>query len=558
MTGLTKKVLIFAVVMAAVAASAYFGRKAWKHYTEKNLLTQARADIAKRDLRDADLCLRRVMQIDPLSLAGSRMIADLLDSEGAEAAVSWRIRVAKLEPDNVTNRFIWAETAMRTKNLSSAAEALRGVPDKYKATADYHKLAGALAWTSGQALEAEKECTEALRLDPTNKEILLNLATIQLAMTNPAVNAAARATLTQLVSDPILGSLALHHLLADAVAHKNFTDALAYSRRINRAPAAMYSDKVEYLNLLRTTKSAEADTWQTALEKTAAYEPQNAYTLARWMILSEGPRTAYLWLCGLPPTTQTNQTIVLLKTDCLIGMKDWSGLLNAVKSQEWGAQEFYRVALMALAQRSLGQTVESEASWQRALHLASDEPRFLAMLTEVTGVWGWLPERSQTLQEVLDKFPDQKWAADQLTAQLYSQGDTQGLVELITKLQAANPGDPRLKNNLSDVLLLRRVELDKACRLANEAYLSATNNPFYISTYAYALLIQKKPALALQIMNGLNPEFLKIPSVAAYYGVVQVQNGRKDLAREPLVRAEQAKNLLPEEKALVKYALSQL
>src|SRR5277367_3894065 len=83
MSGLTKKVLIFAVVMAAVAASAFFGRKAWKHYTEKNLLTQARAYIAKRDLRGADLCLRRVMQIDPLSIAGSRMIADLLDSEGS-------------------------------------------------------------------------------------------------------------------------------------------------------------------------------------------------------------------------------------------------------------------------------------------------------------------------------------------------------------------------------------------------------------------------------------------------------------------------------------------
>jgi tetratricopeptide (TPR) repeat protein len=557
MTGLTKKVLIFAVVMAAVAASAYFGRKAWKHYTEKNLLAQARADIAKRDLRDADLCLRRVMQIDPLSLPGSRMIADLLDSEGSTAAVFWRIRVANLEPNNVTNRFIWVQTALRVKNLPSAAEALTGVPDKYKSTADYHKLAGALAWTSGRALEAEKECSEALQLDPTNREIMLNLAIIQLALTNPVVNETARATLTQLVSDPGLGSLALHHLLADAVSHKNFTDALAYSRRINSDPAAMYSDKVEYLNLLRVTKSAQADTWQNALEKTAAYEPENAYTLARWMILSESPRTAYLWLCGLPATTQTNQAIVLIKTDCLIGMKDWSGLFNSLKSQDWGAQEFYREALTSLAQRSLGQSVEAEASWQRALHLASVQPRDLAMLTDVTGSWGWLPERSQTLQEVLDKFPDQKWAADQLTAQLYSQGDTQGLVDLITKMQSANPDDPRLKNNLSDVLLLRGVELDKAYRLASEAYLSATNNPFYTSTYAYSLLLQNKPAMALQVINGLNPEFLRIPSVSAYYGVIQAQTGHKELAREPLVRAEKG-SLLPEEKALVKSALSQL
>src|SRR5271154_214205 len=102
MTGLTKKILIFVVVMAAVAAFGWFGRKAWKHYTEKNLITQARADFAKKDLRDADLCLRRVLQINPMSVEGSRMIATLLDAEGSPGAVGWRIRVAKLEPDNVT------------------------------------------------------------------------------------------------------------------------------------------------------------------------------------------------------------------------------------------------------------------------------------------------------------------------------------------------------------------------------------------------------------------------------------------------------------------------
>ncbi len=63
--------------------------------------------------------------------------------------------------------------------------------------------------------------------------------------------------------------------------------------------------------------------------------------------------------------------------------------------------------------------------------------------------------------------------------------------------------------------------------------------------------------MALKVINGLNPEFLKIPAVSAYYGVIQAQTGHKNLAREPLVRAEKG-NLLPEEKALVKYAMSQL
>ncbi len=558
MNGLTKKIAIFVVVMAAVAAFGWIGRKAWKHYTERNLIAQAQKDFANKDLKGADLCLRRVMQINPMSVQGSRMIANLLDAEDSPASISWRIRVVKLEPDNVTNRYAWVDTALHVKNLPSASEALASVPVAYKSSEDYHKLASAVAWSSGRLEEAQKECATALQMDPTNCSIQLNLATIQLAFTNTAINELGRAALNKLTTDPTLGMLALHHLQADAVEHKHYEKALGYSSRIVSRPEATYGDRVEHLQLLRTTKSADADAWLANLEKTAQFEPANAYALARWMILAQSPGYAYQWLCTLPPNTQTNLAIELIKTDCQIGMKDWNGLLAAVNSQDWGAQKsFYRQALIALAQRSLGQDAQSQASWQRALHLASEEPQNLALLSQVTAMWGWFPERVQTLQEVMDRYPDQTWAPQQLTAQLYSQGNTQALVDLLTKMQSANPADPRLKNNLANVLLLRRSDLEKACRLASEAYLSATNNPFFISTYAFSLLVEQKPDQAQKIIATMNPEFLKIPSVAAYYGVIEANTGHTQLAREPLNRAAKA-GLLPEEKAMVQNAIAHL
>lgn len=557
MTGLTKKILIFVVVMAAVAAFGWFGRKAWKHYTEKNLIAQANADISQNNLRGADLCLRRVLQINPMSVQGARMVADLLDSEGAPQSVIWRVRVAKLEPDNITNTYALIETALRRQNLPAAAKALAGIPDKYKNTVVYHKLSGAVAWSGGRIAEAEEQCNLALQLDPTNRAIMLNLATIELAMTNRAVNQAGRVKLNELSSDPELGMVALHHLQADAVARKAFPEALGYSERINMNRAATFSDKVEYLQLLRTTKSAGADSCLADLKKTAMYEPHNAYTLAHWMTMAESPRTAYQWLNTLPTVTQTNLTIQLIKSDCLIGMKDWNGLLAFLKNQDWGQKEFYRAALTSLAQRSLGDDVDSQASWQRALHLAADQQENLLLLSRVTGIWGWKTEEIATLQEAMVKFSDPKWASDQLTVLLYSQGNTKALVDLMTTLQSASPEDPRLKNNLADVLLLTKSELERAYRLANEAYLTDTNNQYYISTYAYALLMQNKPDMAHKVISNLKPESLKIPSIAAYYGVIEVQTGHKDMAREPLAHAAKA-NLLPEEKAIVTYALAQL
>jgi len=48
-------------------------------------------------------------------------------------------------------------------------------------------------------------------------------------------------------------------------------------------------------------------------------------------------------------------------------------------------------------------------------------------------------------------------------------------------------------------------------------------------------------------MGNVKPEYLEIPSVSVYYGLVQAQSGQKAVAKAPLERAAAA-TLLPEEK----------
>ena len=557
MNSLTKKALILALVMVTIAAAGWFGRKAWKNHTEHSLLAQARQYIAKNDWHDTDLCLRRIIQINPTSIEGSRLIANVLEAEGSPDALSWRIRVVKLQPDNVTNRFSWAQTALKDQNVRSAAEALASMDDKYKTTAGYYKLAGAVAWKSGQAAEAEKQYSAALRLEPDNPAIILNLATIHLTSTNRAVADAGRAALEQLSTNAALRMVVLQHLLTDAVDRKAFNDALAYSKEITREPSAKFADSIECLQLMRVTKSEDYTPWLASLKKNATYSPADVYELGRWMILSENPGTALKWLRSLPPQMGTNQPIQLIITDCQIALKDWNGLLGSMQQQDWDENDFYRFALESLAQRSLGQKTLSQESWQHALHLAAARPGHLAQLVQITGTWGWAPEKIAVLQEAIDKFPQEKWAVDQLTAQLYADGDTRGLEELLSRIQTVNPADVRLENNLANVLLLRKSDLDKAYRLAREAYETSSNDPFFISTYAYSLLLQQKPDEALKVISGLKPEYLQLPSVAAYYGVIQAQTGHKDVAREPLARAQKGK-LLPEEKEIIRSAIARL
>ena len=540
-----------------VAAGGWYGRKFYKHTVEHRLLLQAGQSIEKKDWRAADLCLQRVIQINPLSAEASRMVADRLSDTGSPDELSWRIQVTKLEPNNVTNRLLWAKAAFKMKNFASASEALAGVDDQFKATAEYHKIAGAVAWGKGDAVEAEKQYLEALRLEPGDNASVLNLATIHLSSTNQTILEAGRASLALLTNNASFRIPALQLLLSDASRCKSLPDAITYSREIANDPSATFEDKITYLQLLKAASSDDYASLRATLEKAAVGSPRDVFALGRSLAVTENPATALNWLQTLPPQIQTNLPVPFIIADCQISLKDWSGLLALVSLEDWGDGKFYQLALKSLAQRSMGRTVEAESCWQKAFLLAEDRLVSLSELARVTGVWGWNSERIEVLNKIIDRFPKATWAVAQLTSQLYLDGNTRELVVLLSKLQSANPTDPHLKNNLACLLMLQKSDIDKAYRLAKEAFETSPNDPFFISTYSYSLLLQGKSDEALKLLGNMNPEYLKNPSIAAYYGVIQAETGHKTLARACLSFAETGK-LLPEEKQMIQLANARL
>ena len=557
MKSFLKKVLIFAAVMAVVAAAGWFGRKAYKRSAEHKLIALARQYEAQKDWHNTNLCLERVLQINPVSAEAYKMIADLLESTGSPSALIWRVRLAENEPDNVTNRLLWAQTAIKFQNLKSAEEALSKIDDQTKKTAAYHKMAGALAWNLGQPAEAENQYAEALRLEPDNQAVLLNLESIRLTSTNQTVAAPARLALESTITNAALRPVALQHLLTDALDRHNIPKAVAYSTEIVRQPTATFSDKINHLQLLHVAKSDDYGPWLASLQAAALHSPADAFALGRSLATTENPGTALRWLHELPLETQTNLPVPLIITDCQIALKDWNGLLTFVNRQDWGEIEFYRLAVESLAQRSLNHDDASQTDWHKTLRLTAHHLDRLTRLADVTRTWGWAPEQTEVLLQITDEFPDEKWAVSQLMAQYYADGKTGELQRLLLKSHTANPDDTRIENNLANILLLRKSELDQANLMAKQVYEASPSDPFFISTYAYSLFLQKKPDEALKVLNNLKPEYLKIPSIAAYYGVIQAGSGHQALAREPIALADSAK-LLPEEKEMVRLAKARL
>ena len=188
--------------------------------------------------------------------------------------------------------------------LDSAADALSGVDEESKAGAVYQKLMGALAWSAGRDAEAEQHYNEASRLEPGNRVIMLNLATIHLSSTNEAIARAARLSLEKMATNAELRLPILHELVKEAVLRKSLPRAVAFSEQITRDTGATFGDRVGHLALLRQAGDSQFTSYLQGLKRDATNGPC-AYALGRWMVLSEGPTNALRWLQGLPPAVQT-------------------------------------------------------------------------------------------------------------------------------------------------------------------------------------------------------------------------------------------------------------
>jgi Tfp pilus assembly protein PilF len=557
MTGSGKRVSLLFLAMALVAVVGWYGRKSYKQITGRKLVAKAADYLERRDITNASLCLQRALQLDPASTRANQLTADMLETLGSSAALTWRIRAFQLQTNNVDFRFAWAQTALKLQDPASAALALTNIDPRATNLPTYHKLMGALAWEAGKSGVAEAEYLEALRLEPTNQTISLNLATVRLFSSNDAIATGARFALEQTPTNSPLRSTALRYLITDARAHKNSNRALNLGRELVECQQATFADKISRLQILRDSNDPEFVSWLVHLKEEARSSGEGAFALARWMLNAQGSTNALAWLRSLPLSLQTNQSVVLIVADCEVESKDWAALLNCTVKQDWGEADSYRLALESLARRSLGQNVAAESSWRKALHACTHRLDRLSRLVQVTRVWSWKPEEREILKEITKEFPNEKWAVEQLVAELYAAGNTAELAEFLSKTSEIDPSDVRVKNCLANVFLLRRTELEKAHRLANEAYTTAPDNPFFTSTYAYSLLLQNRKEEALQVLSHVRAEDLQIPSVAAYYGVIQAQSGHNDIAKDPLKRA-QAGTLLPEEKEIVRQAMAKL
>jgi Flp pilus assembly protein TadD len=552
-----RKVLLVVLVLGILAlGGGYAGYRGYKFIRQAHLIKQAQHYLTKSDAKKALLCLQRVLRSNPRNVEACRLMAELSEAGRSPGALLWRSRVVELNPRSLDDRLALARSSMMFRDYALATNALEGVDAAGRKTAAYQNIAGAVASTVGQFAQAEAHFLEAARLEPTNPAPQLNLAVVRLQGTNTSAMAEARTTLKRLSSDPtnsLLRCQALRELVVDSMRSRQTNAALELSRNLVQQTNSAFSDRLLRLDVLKGNQNAEFKPALAASQREAGTNTANIYELSVWQMTRIGPAETLAWLRSLPKNAQTNQPVALLTAECYTMLRDWRGLQNSLKQQNWAELEFVRHAFQTRALRGQDLPDAAKAEWDLALKTANGQKASLVMLLRLAAQWNWQSEGEDLLWTIVNRYPGEQWAIRALTQDLLAGDRTRPLMMLYSQQLKRSPSDLSVKNNLAMTALLLDAQELKPHELAREVYQLAPTNAFYAATYAFSLHIQKKDAEALKVMERLKPQELQNPSIAGYYGLILKATGSKEKARAYLDWAFKGP-MLPEERKLFELA----
>jgi cytochrome c-type biogenesis protein CcmH/NrfG len=548
-----KSIIILAscTVMLLAAYCGYRGYKVWKR---DHMLSLAKQFMAKSDARNTLLCLRQVISADPGCVEGARMMAQVMEAARSPSALIWRSRAVELNPRSLDDRLALAQTALLSGNYTSATNALEGVDATGRATAAYQIVAGTVAVVGKHLAEAATHFQEAVRLEPQSLAPQLYLAVVRLHSSNDLDVAEARIMLERIRQNPTNGDLrcqALCHLASDAMQNHRNDLALELTGQLMTETNSAFGERLLRLEALKASGSPDFRTTLASFEHEAGTNSTKVFELVTWMT-NTIPKAALVWMNSMPRSVETNQPVAWLKAQCYDQLRDWPGLQKSVQGQNWAEVECVRLAFNARALREQDLVDASTAEWTLAKSKANDQ-RKLRMLSDHAQQWHWQSEEEDILWTIVNRYPGEKWAFENLTKALIRAERTRSLMQLYSQQLKRTPSDLSVKNNLAMLALLLEARELKPHDLAHEVYQLAPTNASYASTYAFSLHVQQRDAEALKIMQRLDPKDLDEPSIAGYYGIILKASGDPDKAKVYLNWASRGR-VLPEEKKLFEQA----
>jgi len=548
-----KLALAAVAVLLLVGGGILGGRSAYRKWTQRRLVAQAQAFLAKGDFANGSLCARQILSRSPSNLVACEIMAGLAERAGSPALLDWRRRIAEVSP-TPQNRLRLASAALRLQRppYPLTAQLLDDLRVKATNLPAFHVVSAELAIRLNELDAAQTHLQAAARLEPTNEVHQLNLAALRLASTNAALAAESRATLERLRQSTNLGAAALGLLVKDCLRRQDFTDAIAWSVQLVANPRCATEDRLQHLNLLLRSKGAEFTSYLASFKQRAGTNVAEVRALSTWLIQHQCAEEALRWLTNLPPATRAQQPVPLATAETYVALTNWSAVQTFLADQRWAELEFMRLAFLSQASLQRGE-ITAPTLWRSAVRETGERLGPQVMLLNLAHTWQRNQDREDLLWQIYQRHPGERWTLRELAQVYQTQGNTRGLNRLFGVLAELGPKNYEAKNNFAATSLLLGVNVNQAYELAKEIHTQRPDDAIIASTYAFALHLRGSTRQGLAVLRKLKPEALETPPVALYYGVLLSASGQPAQAKKYLDLGQRAA-LLPEEKQLLETA----
>jgi hypothetical protein len=552
--------VVAAILAVALPAGYFLARQyAWPAYKEwrvERLARMTRDFMASGDYDNALLTARQALRDNQRSLPLWELAAAAAKAKNKPDAIYYQMNVARLAK-SLPSRLELIRLALQYSDYRDALDAIESVDEAGRRSAEFHRLAAQTYEAVGRPVPAKLHLFSLLSLEPDNQPARLDMAEIELAEDTTRSNRQVRDDLRQLSTVPALRVRALSLLLRDALAGQDAAAARNFADQLATSPELTGVQQVLVLAGLDKGAPERAAQYRRELQERFAPDPASAVALVDYYRQYGPSAEARQWFESLPASTRADPAVQEAIAAAYLEWQEWPRLDQALAAAAWKDREFMRNAFMAYSARKNGRLADAGNFWRLAVIQAGDSVRNTSELLSLVARWGWQNEQYDLVWKLFALMPRNDSISGQLLAWERSQGHTANLNRIFARLLEFAGDDRMLRNNYAYSSLLLDANLSKAAELAEANYQAEPDNPYYVTTYAFALYKQGHADQALAVLDKLRPSALSTPERTLFRALYRATTGDANGAADLLSGLKTA-NFLPEERRLATRATEQI
>lgn len=526
-------------------------KKSYSIVRSEDFRNRAKRALEQNNLTSARIFLQNAARHTPDTPEVWDLFAELLIKEGSNEMVPALAQRFQKSP-TLKNAKDFLQAAINTGNQVYAIPLLEKILDTFPTDASVLRLVALIFLGIGQLSEAENYLNKAIELAPTDKLLRLDQATLRLAHQDPKVAESAKEVIKELSANPDL-YLPASRSLASFYSIREPTKALElYNQIIQRFPDDWIT-QIRRFQLICRLNPQEAGTLVGQIFAKANTVSQKAEVLST-VLTTFGPTYALDLSNQLTPEQRSVPTIAFIRIGALWQQGRFQDILQLANEGFNNTENVFERAVflnwLHRVNQHLKQEIVANRYFEEMKKLANRDIR-LALYFYNHFVSENEPDKALTFLEMLvfnQEMPQNFAALDNLYNYLKSRGDTANLLRIHERLLEKNPENAGLQNNVAAFLTLTGGDLNRALRLAETAYLTRPDYPYFISNYAHTLANSGRTSEALSLYNLIQEQDIN-DSIKLYFAHTLYLDGQYDKAVEKIAGLT-TEWMLPEEKVI--------